>query len=114
MCVSQPGDCFTLINGAPGQRNTAPQGIDVNFGALTKAAVVAFQAWGSGGDKQNVSLGLFYQDDTHNRWVLHFNDTKTLARLNMVFVTAEPRGGSAKPTGKPVLLAYLQEQPNHP
>jgi peptidoglycan hydrolase-like protein with peptidoglycan-binding domain len=46
MCVSQPGDCFTLINGAPGQRNTALQGIDVNFGPHTKGAVVAFQAWG--------------------------------------------------------------------
>ena len=75
---------------------------------------VAFQAWGSGDDKQNVSLGLFYQDNTNKRWVLRFNDTKTLARLNMVFVTAEPRGGSAKPTGKPLLLAYLQVQPNHP
>ena len=75
---------------------------------------VAFQAWGSGDDKQNVSLGLFYQDDTHKRWVLRFNDTKTLARLNMVFVTAEPQGGSTKPTGKPLLLAYLQMQPNHP
>ena len=75
---------------------------------------VAFQAWGSGDDKQDVSLGLFYQDDTHKRWVLRFNDTKTLAHLNKVFVTAEPQGGSAKPTGKPLLLAYLQIQPNHP
>jgi hypothetical protein len=75
---------------------------------------VAFQAWGSGDDKQNVSLGLFYQDDTHKRWVLRFSDTKTLARLNMVFVTAEPQGGSTKPTGKPLLLAYLQMQANHP
>jgi hypothetical protein len=75
---------------------------------------VAFQAWGSGDDKQDVSLGLFYQDGTQKRWVLRFNDTKTLARLNMVFVTAEPQGGSAKPTSKPLLLAYLQIQPNHP
>jgi hypothetical protein len=75
---------------------------------------VTFQAWGSGDDKQNVSLGLFYQDDTHKRWVLRFNDTKTLARLNKVFVTAEPQGGSNKPTGKPLLMAYLQVQPNHP
>jgi predicted nucleic acid-binding Zn-ribbon protein len=75
---------------------------------------VAFQAWGSGDDKQDVSLGLFYQDDTHKRWVLRFNDTKTLAHLNKVFVTAEPQGGSAKPTGKPLLFAYLQIQPNHP
>jgi hypothetical protein len=75
---------------------------------------VAFQAWGSGDEKQDVSLGLFYQDDAHKRWVLRFNDTKTLAHLNKVFVTAEPQGGSAKPTGKPLLLAYLQIQPNHP
>ena len=75
---------------------------------------VAFQAWGSGEDKQNVSLGLFYQDETKKRWVLQFKDTKTLARLNMVFVTAEPQGGSAKPTGKPLLLAYLHVQANHP
>jgi hypothetical protein len=75
---------------------------------------VAFQAWGSGDKKQDVSLGLFYQDGTNKRWVLRFNDTKTLARLNMVFVTAEPQGGSARPTGKPLLLAYLQIQPNHP
>jgi hypothetical protein len=88
-------------------------GYDLDKQAGLKQSV-AFQAWGSGDDKQNVSLGLFYQDDTHKRWVLRFNDTKTLARLNMVFVTAEPQGGSAKPTGKPLLLAYLQVQPNHP
>jgi hypothetical protein len=75
---------------------------------------VAFQAWGSGDDKQDVSLGLLYQDGTQKRWVLRFNDPKTLSRLNRVFVTAEPPGGSAKPTGKPLLLAYLQVQPNHP
>ena len=88
-------------------------GYDLDKQAGLKQAV-AFQAWGSGDDKQNVSLGLFYQDDSKKRWVLRFNDTKTLARLNMVFVTAEPRGGSPKPTGKPLLLAYLQVQANHP
>jgi hypothetical protein len=88
-------------------------GYDLDKQAGLKQSV-AFQAWGSGDDKQNVSLGIFYQDETHKRWVLRFNDTKTLARLNMVFVTAEPQGGSTKPTGKPLLLAYLQVQPNHP
>jgi hypothetical protein len=39
---------------------------------------VAFQAWGSGYDKQNVSLGLVYQDGPQ-LWMLRFNDTKTLA-----------------------------------
>jgi hypothetical protein len=88
-------------------------GYDLDKQAGLKQSV-AFQAWGSGNDKQNVSLGLFYQDESHKRWVLRFNDTKTLARLNMVFVTAEPQGGSTKPTGKPLLMAYLQVQPNHP
>jgi hypothetical protein len=75
---------------------------------------VAFQAWGSGDAQSDVSLGLFYQDGTQKRWVLRFNDTKTLARLNKVFVTVEPQGGSAKPTGKQILMAYLHVQPNHP
>jgi hypothetical protein len=74
----------------------------------------AFQVWGSGSDRSPVSLGLFYQDDSHNRWVLRCNDPKALARLNMVFVTVEPPGGSTKPTGKRLLRAYLQIASNHP
>jgi peptidoglycan hydrolase-like protein with peptidoglycan-binding domain len=35
-----------LTNGAPGQWNTTPQGIDGIFGPHTKAAVEAFQDWG--------------------------------------------------------------------
>jgi murein L,D-transpeptidase YcbB/YkuD len=35
-----------LTNGAPGQWNTTPQGIDGIFGPHTKAAVEAFQVWG--------------------------------------------------------------------
>jgi len=76
---------------------------------------VSFQVWGSGSDRPTpVSLGLFYQDDTHKRWVLRCNDPKTLARLDMVFVTVEPSGGSSRPTGKQLLRAYLQIHPNHP
>ena len=76
---------------------------------------VSFQVWGSGSDRPSpVSLGLFYQDDMHKRWVLRCNDAKALARLDMVFVTVEPPGGSTKPTGKQLLRAYLQIHPNHP
>jgi peptidoglycan hydrolase-like protein with peptidoglycan-binding domain len=35
-----------LTNGAEGQWNTTPQGIDGQFGPLTKASVEAFQSWG--------------------------------------------------------------------
>jgi peptidoglycan hydrolase-like protein with peptidoglycan-binding domain len=35
-----------LTNGASGQWNVTPQGIDGNFGPHTKASVEAFQAWG--------------------------------------------------------------------
>jgi hypothetical protein len=79
---------------------------------ITQSA--AFQVWGSGSDQRPVSLGLFYQDDTHKRWVLRSNDAATLSHMNMVFVTVEPPGGSSKPTGKQLLRAYLQIQPNHP
>jgi predicted nucleic acid-binding Zn-ribbon protein len=75
---------------------------------------VAFQVWGSGTDRPPVSLGLLYQDDSHKRWVLRCNDASTLERLNMVFVTVEPPGGSHKPTGRQLLRAYLQIHPNHP
>ncbi|HEY1500932.1 MAG TPA: hypothetical protein VGF88_15245 [Acidobacteriaceae bacterium] len=88
-------------------------GFDLEKQAGLKQSVV-FQAWGSGTDRQPTSLGLFYQDDSHKRWVLRCNDATTLARMNMVFVTVEPPGGSTKPTGKQLLRAYLQIQPNHP
>jgi len=89
-------------------------GFDLDTQAGHKSNV-SFQAWGSGSDTAApVSLGLFYQDDAHKRWVLRCNDPKTLERLDMVFVTVEPPGGSAKPTGKQLLRAYLQVRPNHP
>jgi len=76
-----------------------------------------FQAWGSHGtDRQNaVSLGLLYQDDANQkRWVLKFKDAKTIAKIDAVFITVEPDGGSAKPTTKPLLFTYLRLDPNHP
>ena len=79
--------------------------------------VSAFQAWGSrGADRQHaVSLGLLYQDDANQkRWVLKFNDAKTIAQIDGVFVTVEPEGGSTRPSGKPLLFTYLRLNPNHP
>lgn len=79
--------------------------------------VSAFQAWGSrGADRQHaVSLGLLYQDDANQKcWVLKFNDAKTIAQIDGVFVTVEPQGGSTKPSGKPLLFTYLRLNPNHP
>jgi hypothetical protein len=76
-----------------------------------------FQAWGRRGIDQehDVSLGIFYQDDQNNkRWILKSNDSATLSKLDAVFVTVEPHGESAKPTGKPLLFTYLKLPPNHP
>jgi hypothetical protein len=76
-----------------------------------------FQAWGRRGPdwKQSVSLGIFYQDNApKKRWVLKSDDPKTLAHIDAVFVTLEPRGGSDKPSGKPFLFAYFNNVPNHP
>jgi hypothetical protein len=77
----------------------------------------SFQVWGARGPAQNParSLGIFYVDDQKlNRWVLKFEDPKTLAEIDSVFVTVEPRGGSARPTGRKFLYAYLKANPNHP
>jgi hypothetical protein len=76
-----------------------------------------FQAWGRRGPdwKQAVNLGIFYEDNaSKKRWVLKSEDPKTLAQIDAVFVTVEPHGGSDKPSGKPLLFAYLRVNPNHP
>ena len=77
----------------------------------------AFQAWGRRGPdrREAVNLGIFYGDNAaKKRWVLKFNDPNVLEQIDAVFVTVEPNGGSHKPSGKPVLDAYLQLPPNHP
>jgi len=80
---------------------------------LKESAVL--QAWGRRDAEKEVSLGVFYRDETNQRrWILKFNDADTLARLDSVFVTAEPHGGSIKPTGKPLLSTYLRLPANHP
>jgi hypothetical protein len=76
----------------------------------------SFQAWGRGVDQQHaISLGLLYLDDANQkRWVLKFNNAKTIAQIDAVFVTVEPEGGSTKPSGKPLLFTSLRIDPNHP
>src|SRR5580658_2751224 len=76
-----------------------------------------FQAWGSRGlDRQQAtSLGVFYEDNVaKKRWVVKLDDPKKLEQIDAVFVTVEPNGGSHKPSGKPLLFAYLKVEPNHP
>jgi Anti-sigma-K factor rskA len=90
---------------------------DLGTSPKTAAANHSFQAWGYQESAQNsaVSLGIFYQDDqTQNRWVLKFNDAAVLSGIDAVFITVEPRGGSAKPTGQKLLWAFLNSTPNHP
>jgi len=75
----------------------------------------SFQVWGKRGPAQSsaYSLGLFQIDDQKlNRWVLRFEDPQILAEIDSVFVTVEPPGGSAKPTGRQFLFAYLTSNPN--
>ena len=77
----------------------------------------SFQVWGKRGPAQSPthSLGLFRIDDQkQNRWVLRFEDPKILAEIDSVFVTVEPPGGSAKPTGRQFLFAYLNGTPSRP
>jgi hypothetical protein len=77
----------------------------------------AFQAWGRRGlhDVSPVNMGIFYLDnETNRRWVLKFDDPDKLAKIDTVFVTVEPKGGSQEPRGKPFLVASLTSQPNHP
>ena len=82
---------------------------------LKRAA--SFQAWGRRGPdvERAINLGVFYQDnETKKRWILKCDDPKTLAQIDGVFVTVEPKGGSHKPTSKRLLFASLKIEPNHP
>jgi hypothetical protein len=74
----------------------------------------SFQVWGQRGPKSPAySLGLFQIDDQKlNRWVLRFEDPQILAKIDSVTVTVEPPGGSAKPTGRQFLYAYLNANPS--
>ena len=76
-----------------------------------------FQAWGQRGQdrEQALNLGVFYEDNvSKKRWVLKFDDPQKLDEIDAVFVTVEPNSGSHKPSGKPLLFAYLKVRPNHP
>jgi hypothetical protein len=77
----------------------------------------SYQVWGrQGPDKKNArSLGIFFEDNaSKKRWVMKANDPKSLQDIDAVFVTIEPNGGSAHPSSKPLLFAYLGVTPNHP
>jgi hypothetical protein len=76
-----------------------------------------FQAWGrrGTGHEQPANLGILYEDSVANkRWVVKSEDSRTLEQIDAVFVTVEPNGGSARPSSKPLLFAYLRIHPNHP
>jgi hypothetical protein len=81
------------------------------------AKSATFQAWGRRGPdaQQALNLGVFYKDSLgKKRWVLKFDDAKTLDQIDAVFVTLETNGESHKPSGKSLLFAYLNVNPNHP
>jgi hypothetical protein len=44
------------------------------------------------------------------RRVLRFSEAKRIFQID----TVEPEGGSAEPSGKPLLFTYLRLDPNHP
>lgn len=77
----------------------------------------SFQAWAqlASSTTSTVSLGIFYVDDpTQKRWMLKFDNPEILEQISAVFVTAEPHGGTARPTGQKLMYAYLGHDPNHP
>jgi hypothetical protein len=78
---------------------------------------VAFQAWGFRQPQSTKaeSLGLFYMDNAMlNRWSLRISDPQILSRIDTLFVTVEPPGGSPFPKGRRLLMASLAGPANHP
>jgi hypothetical protein len=76
-----------------------------------------FQVWGNrGADRsQALRLGVFSEDNaSKKRWVMKVDDEKTLDQIDAVFVTIEPPGGSNKPSGAPLMYAYLKVNTGQP
>jgi hypothetical protein len=84
----------------------------------TEDGKYVYAAWGErNGDKKNARhLGVLLNDDKgQKRWVLNFTDPKTLAEIDSVFITLERVDADKNgPSGKRMLTAYLDSQPNHP
>ena len=77
----------------------------------------AFQAWGFRQPHSTTaeSLGMFYLDNAGlNRWTLRVSDPEVLSRIDTLFVTVEPPGGSRFPKGRRLLMASLAGPANHP
>jgi hypothetical protein len=74
-------------------------------------AKMSFRVWGekSGATGPAKSLGVFQSDDERtSRWRFALDDPDVLAKIDAVFVTAEPdRKMVAKPSGKRILFARL-------
>jgi hypothetical protein len=81
-------------------------------------AKFAFYVWGKrDGAPQYVKvLGQLNKDDQQQkRWALTVTDPNVLAEIDSVFVTLEPAtNGAGKPTGRPLLSAFLGSPANHP
>jgi hypothetical protein len=79
---------------------------------------ISFHLWGEkvGSSQMTLSLGVLHDDDPRERrWALTCNDQAVLAKINSVYVTAEPPGKpNAAPSGPRVLYAYFGAPPNHP
>lgn len=77
----------------------------------------SFQVWGNRGPDRNqaLRLGVFSEDNaSKKRWVMKVDDKRTLDQIDAVFVTIEPPGGSNKPSGTPLMYAYLKVNSNSP
>ena len=81
-------------------------------------AKISFYVWGEklGATQPVKNLGIFHSDDASDgRWVLTFDDSQVLARINSVFVTVESSKKTInQPSGKKILYAYLGSKANHP
>jgi hypothetical protein len=83
----------------------------------TNLAKFAFYVWGKrdGAPQDIKSLGRMSTDDREQkRWALTITDPRVLAEIDSVFVTLEPADAGIKPSGKPLLSAFLGTPANHP
>ena len=79
-------------------------------------AEIKFHVWGETAGVKTVSFNLGVlesEDPKQRRWLLTYDDPKVLARINAVFITADPDQAPPEPRGRKLMYAFLGS-PNHP
>lgn len=78
---------------------------------------VQFRVWGeqAGVKSVSINLGTMHSDDpAQSRWVLRCNEPKVLAKINAIYITADPHSHPTSDSHGPKMMYAFLGSANHP